>query len=103
MKTNLQVPFAEKDEAKRLGAKWDAARKVWYVENVEDLYLFAKWIPSLSVNSSTSEPPQMDITTKKQQSAGITIVGSNYVERPRICDCLPWDVCDKCESSALKN
>jgi Domain of unknown function (DUF5710) len=28
---DLKVPFAGKDDAKRLGARWDAARKVWYV------------------------------------------------------------------------
>ena len=27
----LTVPFAQKDEAKGLGAKWDPARKLWYV------------------------------------------------------------------------
>ena len=28
---DLQVPFCEKDEARRLGARWDPAQKVWYV------------------------------------------------------------------------
>lgn len=31
MKTYLNVPYAEKDIAKRNGAKWDAAAKKWYV------------------------------------------------------------------------
>jgi hypothetical protein len=26
----LMVPFSEKDEAKRLGARWDAEKKLWY-------------------------------------------------------------------------
>lgn len=30
MRINLQVPYAEKDAAKRLGARWDMARKVWF-------------------------------------------------------------------------
>jgi len=45
MKTYLNVPFAEKDEARRLGAKWDLARKRWYTEDLEDLRPFMKWIP----------------------------------------------------------
>jgi Domain of unknown function (DUF5710) len=45
MRVNLNVPYKEKDEANRLGAKWDLARKIWYVENVENLELFLKWIP----------------------------------------------------------
>lgn len=46
MKTYLKVPFSEKDEARKLGAKWDSARKTWFVENVENLASFLKWIPA---------------------------------------------------------
>ena len=28
-RVDLAVPFAQKDEAKRLGAKWDVAKRVW--------------------------------------------------------------------------
>jgi DNA topoisomerase-3 len=28
----LKVPYEEKDEAKKLGAKWDKDRKLWFVE-----------------------------------------------------------------------
>jgi hypothetical protein len=45
MRTNLNVPYAEKDQAKRLGARWDSTRKTWYVEDVENLYAFYRWIP----------------------------------------------------------
>ena len=45
MKVYLQVAYKEKDEAKRLGAKWDMARRAWYVENKEDLSPFLKWMP----------------------------------------------------------
>ena len=48
MRTNLFVPFEEKDEAKRLGARWDLALKVWFVENVDDLTPFLKWIDKRS-------------------------------------------------------
>ena len=39
----LNVPFAEKDEAKRLGARWDPARKKWYVPNGVDAGQFSRW------------------------------------------------------------
>jgi hypothetical protein len=32
MKTYLEVPFAKKDLAKKLGAKWDFATRQWYWE-----------------------------------------------------------------------
>ena len=27
------MPYSEKDEAKKLGAKWDAKNKKWYINN----------------------------------------------------------------------
>lgn len=44
MRIDLQVPYSEKEEAKRVGAKWDIAKKKWYVENPEDLMLYKKWL-----------------------------------------------------------
>lgn len=29
---DLQVPYIEKDQAKKLGAKWDVQRKIWYTD-----------------------------------------------------------------------
>lgn len=40
----LNVPYAEKDEAKGLGARWNPELKKWYVENRKDYYKFKKWI-----------------------------------------------------------
>ena len=44
-RTDLQVPFSEKDEAKSLGARWDASNKTWYVPENIDLSKFQKWMP----------------------------------------------------------
>lgn len=41
----LNVPYSEKDEAKRLGAKWDPVVKKWYTDGQRETYdRFAKWI-----------------------------------------------------------
>jgi|APGre2960657468_1045069.scaffolds.fasta_scaffold16235_2 ribonuclease HI len=41
----LKCPFAEKDEAKRLGAKWDTTKKKWVAKDTkENRDIFAKWI-----------------------------------------------------------
>ena len=40
----IDVPYAEKDEAKALGAKWNPKIKKWYVEKRKDYYKFTKWI-----------------------------------------------------------
>ncbi len=40
----LNVPYAEKDEAKALGARWDNTLKKWYVEDYRHYPDFYKWI-----------------------------------------------------------
>lgn len=100
MRTNLQVPFAEKDDAKKLGARWDAARKLWYVEDKADLAPFAKWMTGSTATASVPASPKRS-ASQKMATAGMTVVGSNYVPQPRVCDCFPWDVCDRCQATAL--
>lgn len=41
----LEVPFKEKEEAKRLGAWWDPILKKWYVPVGKDIAPFRKWFP----------------------------------------------------------
>jgi antirestriction protein ArdC/phage/plasmid primase-like uncharacterized protein len=43
IRTYIAVPFAEKDEAKGLGAKWDRKAKSWYMPEGVDSAGFAKW------------------------------------------------------------
>jgi hypothetical protein len=43
-KTFLKVPYAEKDAAKSLGARWDAAKRKWYIPAGLDQALFSKWV-----------------------------------------------------------
>jgi hypothetical protein len=46
--TDLNVPFHEKDDAKRLGARWDAVRKTWFLPDATDPAPFTKWLPQPS-------------------------------------------------------
>jgi putative DNA primase/helicase len=45
-RTYLAVPYAEKDDAKQLGAKWDRQAKAWYVPAGMDLEAFTSWLPA---------------------------------------------------------
>ena len=45
---NLKVPFNEKDQAKSLGARWNAEAKIWYVPIGIDAAPFEKWLSSAS-------------------------------------------------------
>jgi hypothetical protein len=41
----LNVHFAEKDDAKRLGARWDPEARKWYVPAGRDVAAFSRWLP----------------------------------------------------------
>ena len=41
----LECPYAQKDEAKANGARWDPDNKKWYVPSGLDKDLFRKWWP----------------------------------------------------------
>src|ERR1700686_1599105 len=42
-RTYLAVPYAERHEAKALGARWDTVKKAWYVGPEADREKIAKW------------------------------------------------------------
>jgi putative DNA primase/helicase len=44
-RTYLAVPYAERHEAKALGARWDAVKKAWYVGPEADRGKIEKWEP----------------------------------------------------------
>ena len=39
----LNVPYAEKDEAKDLGARWDPDLRKWFVPEGSDIRPFSRW------------------------------------------------------------
>lgn len=44
-KLYLKVPYAEKDEAKKFGARWNPELKLWYYDGLIQNYVnFSKWI-----------------------------------------------------------
>lgn len=102
MRTNLKVPFAEKDEAKKLGARWDAARKLWYVDGVDDLSPFRRWAPTPHEASTGGGSAPRSAAAKKDDPNICVVVGSRYVEQARVCTCLPWDECEKCAPAVVK-
>lgn len=44
-KTFLAVPYKEKEQAKKLGAKWDKDNRLWYAPEGTDLTPLAAWMP----------------------------------------------------------
>ncbi len=46
LRIDLAVPFCDKDKARRLGARWDAAHGVWFVPGDRDASPLAPWLPN---------------------------------------------------------
>lgn len=84
MRTDLAVPFAEKDEAKKLGARWDPTRKCWYVQNVTDLAPFSRWLReggAAPAPARATGPAKVPRTGPKEPPAHCG------------CEVLPWEPC----------
>ncbi len=98
MRINLVTSFAEKDQAKALGARWDAVRKQWYIVDVADLAPFMRWIPDLVAASqnvldapSARAVPPMKAVDEKSRAGTITKPLISIV--PCTCAALPWEHC----------
>jgi len=46
-RVDLRVPIGEKDAARQLGARWDPARKLWYIPEGVEVEPFSRWLPEL--------------------------------------------------------
>jgi len=68
----LKVPFNEKDQAKALGARWNAESKHWYIPQGVDTAPFEKWFTTESMQPLTQVAPKpvakvnVDKTTQNQ-------------------------------------
>ena len=73
LKIYLNVPYAQKDAAKALGARWDAPAKRWYVPADKDVTLFAQWQPEsaslISFSPATAKPKTRTSAAKNNSSA----------------------------------
>ena len=43
-RVDLQVPYAQKDEAKAMGARWDPEKRLWYVPADVNAAAFTRWM-----------------------------------------------------------
>lgn len=99
MRINLSCPYAEKDLAKSLGARWDIARKVWYIVDIEDLTPFMRWIGGQD-NGRRLEPFKSKAHSPRNNLKAGATTKSAYVHD---CGCdhvLPWEYCEHKERAA---
>jgi hypothetical protein len=82
--TFLNVPYAEKDQARELGARWNPTRKRWYVPTGVALEPFARWLAKDGAADSGS----------KDARAAKLVTGARYVEIDHACN--PFEPCAEC-------
>ena len=98
----LNVPYAEKDEARALGARWNPGKKRWYVPNGVAVEAFAKWMPEGGAADASSNAPSGASGAKPGAKAGgrvdayaaKLVTGSLYFELEH--DCNPFEPCADC-------
>ncbi|RRD71931.1 MULTISPECIES: zincin-like metallopeptidase domain-containing protein [unclassified Desulfovibrio] len=73
-KTFLAVPYKEKEQAKKFGAKWDKENKLWYAPEGTDLTPLAAWLPEKAPVPEPSMPPQEEFANALEQ-AGLDLRG----------------------------
>jgi hypothetical protein len=96
--TFLNVPYAEKDEARALGARWNPTRKRWYAPPGVALDAFAKWMPEGGAAADAGAKSGASGGAKPggriDAYAAKLVTGSLYVELPH--DCNPFEACAEC-------
>jgi hypothetical protein len=85
----LNVPYAEKDQARELGARWNPTRKRWYVPDGVAPEPFARWLDKDGGPASGSTG-----SSSKDARAAKPVTGSRYVEMDHACN--PFEACERC-------
>jgi antirestriction protein ArdC/phage/plasmid primase-like uncharacterized protein len=79
-KTFLAVPYKEKEQAKKLGAKWDKENKLWYAPEGADLGQLSAWLPE---NAKAPEPahtlPPQEEFALALEKAGLDMDGKTPI------------------------
>jgi hypothetical protein len=92
--TFLNVPYAEKDEARALGARWNPGRKKWYVPSGVPLEPFEKWLAPGDPAGSADAKPGAAKAGRSDSAAAKLVVGAHYVELEHACN--PFEPCAEC-------
>lgn len=91
----LNVPYAEKDQAKALGARWNKERRTWYVPDGQPTAPFTQWLvsPQPGADAAPAGATLLD-KARIDAYAGEPVVGAHYLELEH--DCSPFVECEHC-------
>jgi hypothetical protein len=79
MRTYLNVPYSEKEEAKKLGARWDPDKRQWFCYQIGKL---KKWFPLVEETKKQKPIVAKKHAKKRNKLAGfsVTTIGADYIE-----------------------
>ena len=90
----LNCPFAEKDRAKELGARWDVDLRKWFIPQGMPIDDFARWLPK-------GEEEKFSIALREKEAllCSSQALAQNWVVCSACCLKMDkaWDVCPMCE------
>ncbi len=92
----LKVPYAEKDEAKALGARWNPTRKCWYVPDGKDAEPFARWATGAAPSEAGAKTP-----ASRDAHGAKPVIGSKYIELAHACN--PFEECAECRPKLIES
>jgi hypothetical protein len=91
----LNVPYAEKDEARALGARWNPGRKKWYVPAGVPLEPFEKWLDKDgAAGAGPSAAGASKAGGRVDSAAAKLVTGAHYIELDHACN--PFEPCAAC-------
>lgn len=81
-KTFLAVPFKEKNQAKKLGAKWDKENKLWFAPEGTDLNQLSRWLPE----NAPKPEPKRTLSPQEEFALALEQVGLDLDGKTPIMD-----------------
>lgn len=91
----LKVPYAEKDQAKALGARWNNERKTWYVPDDQPTAPFEQWLSGTQDGAAAGGAAGASKAKIKVDSyASAPVTGAHYLVLEHDCD--PFAACIQC-------
>lgn len=82
-KTFLAVPYKEKNQAKKLGAKWDKENKLWFAPEGTGLNSLARWLP---VNEHRAPEPLRTLPPQEEFALALEKAGLDMGGKTPIMD-----------------
>lgn len=88
----LAVPFDEKEQAKRLGARWDGKAKSWYVPEGTELGKVRRWIPDQAHETERLRAARSVLSPEEEFRDKLTELGLDLRGQLPILDGMPHRV-----------